>query len=527
MLSLFQRVGDFISGIGAIKRLGTAFVIGIVSALAFAPYPGFPFFLLSISFCLLLVETAQGWKQAFWTGLFFGFGQFGLGVHWIGYSFLAQAEVPAWLAPIAVILLVGYLSLFMASAFAIAKILFPARWAKKALVFAVSFSAFEFLRGVIFTGFPWNPAAAIWWPLDFMFQPAALVGAYGLGFLTVLAGGLLTPLFIPAASSKKHFVPVLMAVALLVTLTSFGLIRLAGSEVQNFEGVRLRLVQANIPQAEKWNDKYLERNLERYVRLSTQVSEKPVTHVIWSESSIPYDIYNDRRFQSYLAQRLGNDKILVSGANRITSTTDVKVFNSIFALSPQGRITAIYDKSHLVPFGEFIPFRSLLGKLGLDTLTPGSFNFSKGPGLKTLLVADTPSFGPLVCYEIIFPGTVTEPDNRPAWLLNLTNDAWFGTSSGPYQHFALARLRAVEEGLAIVRVAGTGISGVIDPYGRIIDKIDLQTQGILDIALPKPLTSQPLFSIFGNLTFFGLLTIGIGGIMLRKFKIAKKGGLIK
>ena len=521
MLSYFRAVGDFISQVKGFRRLALAFGLGFLSALAFAPYPGFALFLLGIAFCLLLVEAAENTKQAFWVGLFFGLGQFGLGVHWIGYSFLAQAEVPTWLAPIAVAILAFYLSLFTAGAFALAKFLWPKRWPAKAVGFAGSFALFEFLRGLVFTGFPWNPAAAIWWPIDSMMQSVSLVGTYGLGLITVLAGGLLASLFVRSDEDKNYFVFPVAALGVLFVLAGFGLIRLADSPVTYFKDVKLRLVQANIPQIEKWDENYLERNFERHIQMSNQTGDEAVTHVIWPETSIPYDVYNDPTFQAYLAARLGNDRILISGANRFERGGGIKVFNSVFALLPEGTISATYDKAHLVPFGEFIPWRGVLSKIGLDTLAPGSFNFSEGPGPRTLSIPDTPSFGPLVCYEIIFPGHVTDPGNRPAWLLNLTNDAWFGTSSGPHQHFALARLRAIEEGLAVVRVAGTGISGVIDPYGRVIGKTNLQTRGILDTGLPKPLNAAPLFARFGNLFLFIFLALVFGWNIWEKRKITQ------
>ena len=521
MSAILQQVGNFVSWLKRFRHLALAFVIGLVSALAFAPYPGFALFLIGMALCVLLVEAMENKRQAFRTGFFFGLGQFGLGIHWIGYSFSAQTQVPAWLAPFAIILLASYLSLFMGGAFALAKFLWPKRLSQKALVFAACFALFEFSRGLVFTGFPWNPAAAIWWPLDFMMQPASVIGTYSLGLVTVFVGGLLAPLFV-ASGDRRHFAAPALAVGMALILAGFGFFRLADSPVTFHDDIRLRLVQANIPQIEKWDDRYLERNFERHIEMSNQVGEKPVTHVIWSESSIPYDVYNDPSFQAYLAARLGSNKTLISGANRFETNEDIKVFNSVFALDPDGVIQATYDKAHLVPFGEVIPFRNILQKIGLDTLVPGSYNFSEGPGPRTLSIPGLPSFGPLVCYEIIFPGSVIEPGNRPAWLLNLTNDAWFGTSSGPHQHLALARLRAIEEGLPVVRVAGTGISGVIDPFGRILGKIDLQTQGTLDAELPKPLAAPPLFAHTGNITFFVLLGLAFGWTILKQRKVARK-----
>ena len=204
---------------------------------------------------------------------------------------------------------------------------------------------------------------------------------------------------------------------------------------------------------------------------------------------------------------------MISGANRYGGEEEDKVFNSVYALAPGGEVLDIYDKVHLVPFGEYIPFREYLGRMGLNALVTGSSDFSRGAGLKTMKLPGLPRFSPLVCYEIIFPGNVIAPNEQPAWFLNLTNDAWFGVTPGPYQHFEMARMRAVEEGIPVVRVAGGGISGVVDPLGRVTGKLGLGQTGFLDVALPRPLVQKTLYSVYGSIIFlvmvFAFLTIGM------------------
>jgi apolipoprotein N-acyltransferase len=221
-----------------------------------------------------------------------------------------------------------------------------------------------------------------------------------------------------------------------------------------------------------------------------------ITHIIWSETAITYSLANDSALRRALARIVPPGGLLLSGAMRRSGNGgQMRIWNSLHALNPSGQIRGTYDKFHLVPFGEYVPFRSLFS---FSKLTQGRTDFSSGPGLRTLELAGLPPVGPLICYEVIFPGRVTEPGKRPAWLLNVTNDAWFGTSSGPYQHFASVRLRTVEEGLPAVRVANTGISAVIDSYGRVLDRLGLNRAGVIDSPLPRPAEVRTLYSRIGN-----------------------------
>ena len=268
------------------------------------------------------------------------------------------------------------------------------------------------------------------------------------------------------------------------------------------EDARLRLVQAAIPQAMKWRADRKAANLRLQAELSLSPGYEDRNVIIWPETAVPYLLAADPGLREELAGIVPPGGYLIAGAPRVDpADPGGEIWNSLHALDERGEIVATYDKVHLVPFGEYTPLRSLLG---LAKLTAGARDFSAGDGLKNLNLPGLPPFSPLICYEIIFPGAV-KPDAAdappPRWLLNLTNDAWFGDSSGPYQHFASARLRAVEEGLPLVRAANNGISAVIDSYGRVMGQIDLNDRGIIDVELPEAAVNQTLYSYAGNLLY--------------------------
>jgi len=271
-------------------------------------------------------------------------------------------------------------------------------------------------------------------------------------------------------------------------------------------------VQANIDQRLKWEESERVNTLKKYLALSTQAGAAPVTHVVWPETALPYFLSTEPELLRILAQVVPPGGMLLTGAVRVDPPTvrPQQVWNSVHAIDEQGRVVATYDKFHLVPFGEYVPLRNILP---LDKITPGTSDFAAGPGPMTLIVPGLPPVSPLVCYEAIFPGAVTPSSGpRPAWLLNVTNDAWFGDSAGPRQHFASARLRAIEEGLPLVRAANTGISAVVDPYGRVRAQLDLGRQGVIDSPLPEALPAT-LYARWGNAVLLLLLLIGGGAIV--------------
>jgi apolipoprotein N-acyltransferase len=283
-------------------------------------------------------------------------------------------------------------------------------------------------------------------------------------------------------------------------------------------GVRLRLVQANIDQRLKWEEAERVNTLRKYLALSSQPGAAPVTHIVWPETALPYFLATEPELLRIVAQVVPPGGLLLTGAVRVDppGALPSRVWNSVHAIDARGRVVATFDKYHLVPFGEYVPLR---GILPIDKITPGASDFSAGPGPATLALPGLPPASPLVCYEAIFPGAVTaRGGQRPGWLLNVTNDAWFGDSAGPHQHFASARLRAVEEGLPLVRAANTGISAVIDPYGRVLASLPLGREGVLDAGLPDALAATP-FARFGNAVLLVLLAAALGAIA-----VLRRGG---
>jgi apolipoprotein N-acyltransferase len=268
-------------------------------------------------------------------------------------------------------------------------------------------------------------------------------------------------------------------------------VRLAGAEPVAVPDIRLRLVQGNVPQENKWRPELRARWFARHLQLSAD-DATGISHVIWPESASPYPLDREPEARRLVAQVVPPGGLLLTGGERFDLSGDPpKAWNSLFVVDDTGAIAARYDKHDLVPFGEFLPLRGLLSQIGLSKLTPGMLDFEAGPGRQTITLDGLPPFSPLICYEAIFPGGVVDPEARPDWLLNVTNDGWFGNSSGPYQHLAMARMRTIEEGLPLVRGANTGISAVVDPWGRVQARLGLGETGVLDAALPQPLPETP------------------------------------
>lgn len=483
------------------------------AALAFAPFYLVPLLFISFPILVLLVDRARDSRAAAASGWWFGLGYFLVGLYWVGNSFLAQDDVPKWGGILAALALAMALALFVAFAAWLAKLLWTSGW-RRVPVFAASFATAEWLRGHLFTGFPWNLQANIWGWSDQMIQSVSLLGSYGLGLLTVFAAA--SFVLLAADPDKKASIlrawrlPAL-SLGLLGALFIFGAVRLTGAETLYHPEVRMRIVQANIPQIEKWRRENWRDNFVRHIGLSIDANGglDGITHVIWPETAVPYFIGSEPSRRHLLARALGNSPVVITGAPRFMEGAERPTYyNAVQVIGAEAELLASYDKAHLVPFGEYLPFRRLLNRLGLKKLTAGAVDFSPGPGLSTITIPGLPAFGPLVCYEVIFPGRVVANEERPRWLLNLTNDAWFGNSPGPYQHLVMTRFRAAEEGLPVIRAAGTGISAVIDPYGRVLNSIGLNKQGVMDTGLPLALDSIPPYGRFGDLLFALMVILG-------------------
>jgi apolipoprotein N-acyltransferase len=389
----------------------------------------------------------------------------------------------------------------------------------------------EWLRGHLFTGFPWNALGYALAPVPVMMQSASLVGLWGLTLAAFFVFA--APAALATSGRRERRGPlILVAVALLVLAAhvAFGLVRLAGAEAATVAGVKLRIVQPAIPQGEKWETANDDDIVRRYLELSdgsTDADHSGVgsaTHVIWPESAFPFLLTDRPDVLAAIGKLLPAGTTLITGAARADPASDPsadRVFNSVYVIADTGEILSAYDKVDLVPFGEFLPLRSFFEAMGIRQVIALPGGFTAGSRRRTLDVPNAPPMGPLICWEVIFPGAVVDPSRRPAWLLNLTNDTWFGDTPGPRQHLQEAEVRAVEEGLPVVRAANSGISAIIDPYGRVEKSLALGVSGILDGALPQGL-SATAYARYGDAIFLallaGLAAVSLAGVFARRAK---------
>ena len=496
MTSFPDAAADWLAGRRGVARAALAFGLGILAALALPPLYGAPLLLVAFPGLIWLLSGVDRARGAFWIGWWFGLGYFMLGLYWISNALLVEGDAFVWLVPLAAAGLPAALAIFTGLSCLAAWGWARASRSDLTLSLVIFWVAGEWLRGHVLTGFPWNLIGASLGFSNGLSQFAALSGAYGLSLLAVLVASLPAMLARRDLTRPAGWTPALAAAGLLAAVWLGGLWRLDNARVTMTPDVRLRLVQANIAQEDKWKPSRRQDNLIAHMRLSERGGQRAITYFIWPETAVPYFIGNEPSRRVLIGRLARPGGGVITGAVRLRrdEAGGVQIWNSVFALAPTGALTGVYDKSHLVPFGEYVPWRAVLTRLGLDKLVPGEVDYSPGPGRRTLHLPGLPPVSPLVCYEVIFPGAVLDPADRPAWLLNLTNDAWYGRSTGPYQHLEMARLRAIEEGLPLVRAAGTGISAVFDPYGRALGRLALGARGVLDSPLPRPLASAPPYS---------------------------------
>ena len=477
------------------RRLGLAFGLGAVAALGQAPLGFWWATLAGMAGLIWLLERVPDRRGAFLTGLFAGAGHFALALSWIVEPFLIDVARHGWMAPFAVVLLAFGLGLFWGGA-ALAARIFPNRIAG----FVVGFVALEWLRGVVLTGFPWAMAGHVWigTPLD---QIAALGGPSLLSLLTLLVAAL------PVLARWKG---VAVAALVLALVAGFGVWRLS-RPLPTPGTLTLRLVQPNAEQAAKWDAARAREFLDRQLALTAEGEVADLT--IWPETAVPYMLEYAPEVAGMVVAASGGRPVALG----IQRAEGERFYNSLRVLETDGVETARYDKAHLVPFGEYIPFGDLAYQwFGLRAFAARAGNsYSAGPGPQVL---DLGRFGkvlPLICYEAIFPRFAASAPERADWMLQITNDAWFGTLTGPFQHFAQARLRALEQGLPLIRVANTGVTAVIDARGRVMDKLPFGVPGALDTRIPGKLAATP-YSLWGDVPVFLLLAGLALGAMARR-----------
>ncbi|HEX8583308.1 MAG TPA: apolipoprotein N-acyltransferase [Allosphingosinicella sp.] len=509
------------------RRNFLALAAGLASATGFAPLGLWPVTLAAFALLLWLVREAPRLRSALARGWWFGVGHFTVGLNWIATAFTYQEAMPAWLGWVAVVLLSLYLAVYPAAAAGLAW-----RWGRShplrlALTFAAAWIVTEWLRATLFTGFAWNPLGVALLPTP-VSRLAAWLGTYGLSGITALVAGAVLLLVL---KRWREASALLGSVAV-----ATGLALLAAPAAPPPTATALRIIQPNIGQQDKWREDFIETNEARLAGMS-QAGKGAPRLLLWPEAAVTRPLQNGLIYPpmqqegAMLRRRVGlmmgpADLLLTGGVTwqsqgglDVTSAT-----NSVFAMDRAGTIHARYDKAHLVPYGEYLPMRPILSAIGLSRLAPGDVDFDPGPGPQTLNLPVVGKAGFQLCYEIIFSGQVVDRGNRPNFLFNPSNDAWFGRW-GPPQHLAQARLRALEEGIPILRSTPTGISAVIDAKGALLQSLPWRRPGVIDAMLPAPLPPT-LFARLGNVLPLGFaLLLAVGALLVgrRAQAIAKPG----
>ncbi|WP_416235233.1 apolipoprotein N-acyltransferase [Nitrospirillum sp. BR 11163] len=503
------------------------------------PVNAVPVLWLAFPGLIWLLDGVERPVAAFWTGLAFAFGHFVLGLYWVGAALLIFPRF--WpMLPFAVAGLPFLLGLFVGTGTLVWWGLvrrFRIGGVGRCLLFAVLWTGVEYVRGHAFTGFPWNLMGYAWVGLPGPAQVGALIGVYGLSLLTVLPASLMATL---ADGGRRPWTAPLAGLGLVVLMTAYGVARVPAGEAPLVPGVMLRLVQPDIAQTDKWNADAELDHVRLLLALSRQPQppgQAPITTLVWPETAVPYLLEDEPELLKAVGQVTPRGGLTLTGSLRLTPAgtpgaqdgTDT-YWNSLVVVNDQGQALGHYDKAHLVPFGEYTPFRRWLPLRAVALVSPGNSILGAGRGPSTLDLPGLPPASPLICYEVIFPGMVTAQEagisgpgggdatkdrshqGRPGWLLNVTNDAWFGQTAGPHQHLAIATMRAIEEGLPLVRAANTGISAVVDPYGRELGHLALGSRGVLDLPLPQPTTQPTPYARWGDGPLAALLLAVLGVI---------------
>ena len=538
-----QALAAYVACLTGWRRGAVAVLAGAASVLAMAPFFFSPILFITLPVLVWLMDGSiaraadgsalQRVKRAAFVGWLFGLGYFLAGLFWIGEAFLVEAERFAWLLPFAVTLMPAGLALFWAAATGGA----ACAWRpglSRVLMLALTLSAAEWMRGHILTGFPWNVLGyALTSPLPLM-QSAGIFGIYGLTLLAVIVFAIPLVAFADTGADRQRWRPAVLAtIAALMPLPiawGYGAMRLAEPAPPVIEGVRLRLVQPSVPQREKWRPENQREIFFDHLSMSKQAPDGTyvglagITHVIWPEAAMPFLPLGSPDAMRLIGDLLPDETRLISGALRLDEQSSAepsgrRVFNSLIVFGPDGKPETIYDKIHLVPFGEYLPLQPWLEAIGLQKMVAWRGGFSTGQSPRPLLKASgLPPVAALICYEAIFPAAVVQGADRPQALINLTNDGWFGNTTGPRQHFHQARVRAVEEGLALIRVANNGITGVVDANGRVLAQIGLNERGVIDTSLPAP-RSPTVYARYGDWIFLisWLMVLACGLFRLNRY----------
>ena len=522
-------------------RRAVALLSGACGALAMAPVGIVPAMAISLTVAIWLIDGAErstvarsGARRhlaptlacAFTAGWWWGFGYFAAGLYWLGAAFLVDPDKTAWLMPLGVVALPAVLGIYTGLAFALARTLWMAG-AGRVLVLALALFATELLRGALFTGFPWNDLGMALGTSLVLAQAASAIGLHGLTALTVLIFAAPATLADRGPLGRRSLLPTGLALVALAGLVLFGALRLSGGPVAAVPGVRLRIMQPDVFGDGAFTYENRETLLKTYLALSDRATSDgagglaDVTHLIWPESPFPFILSRDPDALDAIGRALPPNGVLVTGAARVDGTpgsaaNPPRYYNAIQVIgrdpvSGAGTVGDTYDKVHLVPFGEYTPFAGLMERFGISQFVPIPGGFTPGLRHRLLRVPGLPPIVPAVCYEAIFSGGVLPSGDEglaQGAILNVSDDGWFGRTAGPYQHLAQARLRAVEQGLPLIRAANTGVSAIVDPYGRILAELPLGDAGVLDGILPKSIAP----TVFSEMNQF--IPYGVGGLLL-------------
>jgi apolipoprotein N-acyltransferase len=513
------------------RRREIAFLSGAIGALALPPFDLLILMAVPMTVAVWLIDGSQSAagdsagfgraKAAFGAGWWLGFGYFVAGLWWVGAACLVDGDKFLWALPLSVVVLPAALAFFPAFGFAIAGLLWSSGpWRILALAFGLGVS--EWARGLMFTGFPWNDIGMGIGANLTLAQIASVVGLHGLTFMTVAIFATPATLWRGLGGALA---PTIVGGLVLLGIAGYGAMRLAAPASPTVPGVRLRLMQPDISQGESFAPENKDAIVRRYLELSARdgalegLDKARVTHLIWPESAFPFILSRDPQALGDIVSLLGVGATLITGAARVEAKVgrDPKYYNSIEIVGRDGLLGERYDKQHLMPFGEYFPFEAFWDWTGATRFVQAPGGFTAGGGPHRLHAPGLPTAMPLICYEAVFPteiGDAFSHVERPAWLLNVTDDAWFGLTPGPYQHYAQARLRAIELGLPLVRVANSGVSAVVDGFGREIVAAPLGVEDVMDSDLPAAL-SPTWQSRYGSLT---AAAIGLALLALTMFR---------
>ncbi|HTJ65321.1 MAG TPA: apolipoprotein N-acyltransferase [Alphaproteobacteria bacterium] len=511
------RLADGCRRLTGWRRNLSAFAAGCVASISLPPADVLPLLWIAFPILVWLLDGVKSRKGAFWVGWLFGFGYLAFSLYWLTFALFVAIDQYWWAVPFASSGLSFGLSIYWGIATWLATYVPRERPVARVLTLVAGWCLAEWVRGHALTGFPWNLPGYAWTEFPWLIQSAAWIGIYGVTVLVILPPALASLLGNRHLSARRGRIAAAAGLALVALAAIVGAIRMPAGPMPTVENVRIRLVQPSIEQSLKWVEGRYDQNVRRHVVLSVPPADPMPNVIIWSEAAEPFPL-SDPDNAKTLGSILKPGQLLITGTDRAVPEEGALSFrDSIQVLDPAGNLLGTYDKFHYVPFGEYMPLAKWIPMV--KAVAAGNGDPMPGPGPVTMTLPGLPPVGMLICYEVIFPGEVVEPGKRPDWLLDVTNDAWFGFSAGPYQHFAMMRVRSVEEGLPLANAANDGISGVVDPYGRLTARMGLGKIAYLDADLPKPLPPT-VFSKVGDIPFFVMV-----GLLILAGLLAGRGGM--